>query len=43
MTIFKCDRCGKEINFKYIVDEMKEKYGIDLDEINLVVEVKKER
>ena len=31
---------GKEINFKYIVDEMKEKYGIDLDKINLVVEVK---
>ena len=31
---------GKEIDFKYIVDEMKEKYGVDLDEINLVVEVK---
>lgn len=31
---------GKEINFKYIVDEMKEKYGIDLEKINLTVEVK---
>lgn len=31
---------GKEINFKFIVDEMKEKYGVDLDKINLVVEVK---
>lgn len=31
---------GKEIDFKYIVDEMKEKYGVDLDKINLVVEVK---
>lgn len=30
----------KEINFKYIVDEMKEKYGIDLEKINLTVEVK---
>lgn len=33
---------GKEINFKFIVDEMKEKYGVDLDKIDLVVEVKKE-
>ena len=31
---------GKEIDFKYIVDEMKEKYGVDLDKIDLVVEVK---
>ena len=31
---------GKDINFKFIVDEMKEKYGVDLDKINLVVEVK---
>ena len=31
---------GREINFKFIVDEMKEKYGVDLDKINLVVEVK---
>ena len=31
---------GKEINFKFIVDEMKEKYGVDLDKIDLVVEVK---
>lgn len=34
---------GREINFKYIVDEMKEKYGVDLDKIDLVVEVKKEK
>lgn len=31
---------GREINFKYIVDEMKEKYGVDLTKIDLVVEVK---
>ena len=31
---------GKEINFKYIVDEMKEKSGVDLDKLDLVVEVK---
>ena len=31
---------GKEINFKFIVDEMKENYGVDLDKIDLVVEVK---
>ncbi len=31
---------GKEINFKYIVDEMKEKYGVDLTKIDLVVKVK---
>lgn len=34
---------GKEIDFKYIVDEMKEKYGVDLNEINIVVDVKKEK
>ena len=32
----------KEINFKFIVDEMKEKYGVDLDKIDIVVEVKPE-
>lgn len=31
---------GKDINFKFIVDEMKEKYGVDLTKIDLVVEVK---
>ena len=31
---------NKEIDFKYIVDEMKEKYGVDLTKIDLVVEVK---
>ena len=31
---------GRDINFKYIVDEMKEKYGVDLDKIDIVVEVK---